>query len=157
MSKLTWTTRPIEQRDWETWCRLFQAYGDFYNSPLSEENLRLVWSWIHDDRSVEAIAVVPAGDSTEPVGIAHLRSWVRPLKGEIAGYLDDLFVDPDLRGSGAADALFDAIRAMGVDRGWSIVRWTTADDNYRARSAYDRVATRTGWITYEMDLSNRTG
>jgi GNAT superfamily N-acetyltransferase len=150
MSTTAWTTRPIEQRDRETWSRLFTGYGEFYETPISEDQLRLVWSWIHDDQSVTAIAVVAEDGSDEPVGIAHLRSWVRPLRGEIAGYLDDLFVDPDFRGSGAANALFDAIHALGVEHGWSIIRWTTADNNYRARSAYDRVATRTGWITYEM-------
>jgi ribosomal protein S18 acetylase RimI-like enzyme len=152
MSKHTWTTRPIEQRDWETWCRLFKSYGDFYETPIDEDQLRLVWSWIHEDRSVEAIAVVAEGDTGDPVGIAHLRSWVRPLRGEIAGYLDDLFVDSDFRGSGAVDALFNAVTELGAERGWSIVRWTTADDNYRARTAYDRVAARTGWITYEMHI-----
>jgi ribosomal protein S18 acetylase RimI-like enzyme len=75
-----------------------------------------------------------------------------PLKGEIAGYLDDLYVDPDFRGSGAVDALFDAITALGTERGWSIVRWTTADDNHRAQAAYNRVAARTGWVTYELTV-----
>jgi GNAT superfamily N-acetyltransferase len=130
----------------------FKSYGKICESPISDDQLRLVWSWIHADRSVEAIAVVPGGEENDPAGIAHLRSWVRPLRGEVAGYLDDIFVDPQNRGSGAADALFEATRALGVKHGWSIVRWTTADDNYRARSAYERVATRTGWITYEMDL-----
>jgi hypothetical protein len=32
------------------------------------------------------------------------------------------------------------------------VRWRTADDNYRARARYDKVATRTMWITYQIDL-----
>ena len=40
--------------------------------------------------------------------------------------------------------------SMLVERGWSIVRWTTADDNYRARAVYDELATRTTWITYDM-------
>jgi hypothetical protein len=31
------------------------------------------------------------------------------------------------------------------------VRWLTADNNYRARGLYDRCATRTHWITYEME------
>lgn len=35
-----------------------------------------------------------------------------------------------------------------------MIRWTTADDNDRARGVYDRLATRTTrttWITYDMD------
>jgi GNAT superfamily N-acetyltransferase len=150
MSEKTWTTRPVERRDWEAWRRLFSGYCSFYERETSEEHLRRVWSWIHEERTVEAIVAVPADGDGEAVGLAHLRSWVRPLRGEIAGYLDDIFVEPAVRGTGVVEALFAAIRATALAQGWGIVRWTTADDNYRARSAYDRVATRTGWITYEM-------
>lgn len=150
MSNPTWITRPIEEHDWEAWCRLFRSYGEFYENPISDDQLRLVWSWIHKDRSIDAIAVIDDRDLAGPIGIAHLRSWIRPLRGEIAGYLDDLFVDPAFRGTGAVDALFDAVRVLAVDRGWKIVRWTTAEDNHRAQAAYERVASRTGWITYEM-------
>ena len=150
MNGSAWVTRPVEQRDRDAWSRLFRGYCTFYEWPASEEQLRRVWSWIHEEGSVEAIVAVAADGSGEPVGLAHLRAWVRPLRGEIAGYLDDLFVDPAVRGTGVVEALFAAIDQAAVDHGWSIVRWTTADDNYRARTAYDRVATRTGWITYEM-------
>jgi hypothetical protein len=39
---------------------------------------------------------------------------------------------------------------LALERGWAVVRWTTADDNYRARAVYDQLATRTTWITYDM-------
>jgi hypothetical protein len=55
-----------------------------------------------------------------------------------------------------ADALFEAIDRIAVDRQWPVVRWTTADDNYQARPVYDRLATRTTWITYDMDTSAPT-
>lgn len=47
-------------------------------------------------------------------------------------------------------ALLNELRRLGEERGWSVIRWITADDNYRARSKYDRYATRTPWITYDM-------
>jgi RimJ/RimL family protein N-acetyltransferase len=150
MSETTWMTRRVEQRDRDAWRRLFTGYCTFYERSTSEEQLDLVWSWIHEEGEVDAIVAVAAGDVGEPVGLAHLRSWVRPLRGEIAGYLDDLFVDPAARGTGVVEALFAAIDATALQQNWSVVRWTTADDNYRARTVYDRVATRTGWITYEM-------
>ncbi len=156
MDETAWITRPVEERDLEAWRRLFVGYCTFYEWEPAEEQLSRVWSWIHESGSVLAIVVVAAGDPDEPVGLAHLRPWVRPLRGEIAGYLDDIFVDPAFRGTGAARALFAAIGRIALEEGWSIVRWTTADDNYRARTAYDRVATRTGWITYEMH-SNALG
>jgi ribosomal protein S18 acetylase RimI-like enzyme len=48
-----------------------------------------------------------------------------------------------------ADALIDHLATMARERGWSVVRWITADDNYRGRGVYDRVAKRTMWITYD--------
>jgi hypothetical protein len=33
-----------------------------------------------------------------------------------------------------------------------VIRWITADDNYRGRTVYDRVADKTKWLTYEIKL-----
>jgi predicted GNAT family acetyltransferase len=68
----------------------------------------------------------------------------------VCGYLDAHYVEPSVRGSGAVEALYAEMGRIARERGWAIIRWTTADDNYRARSVYDKVATRTTWITYDM-------
>ena len=146
--------RPVRAEEFDAWTRLFRGYADFYHCPTSDEHQQQIWSWIHDARSIEALVAVPldeAGDeSGEPQGLAHLRAWVRPLRGVVCGYLDDLFVSPEFRGSGAVQALFTEIDRLALERGWPVVRWTTADDNYTARAVYDRVALRTTWLTYDM-------
>lgn len=151
-----WIVRPVRPDEFEAWSRLFRGYAEFYRWPTSDDHQRQIWGWIHDDRSIVCLVAAPVdadGNETGPIGgLAHLREWVRPLRGVRAGYLDDLFVDPELRGRGAVDALYDAMRVLAADRGWPMIRWTTADDNYRARTVYDRLATRTTWITYDMDL-----
>ncbi len=60
-------------------------------------------------------------------------------------------MDPAHRGLGAARALIARLQSIAADEGCSVVRWITADDNHRARSLYDRVATRTTWITYDAE------
>ena len=100
-----------------------------------------LWSW-SQSTTLGTRATNPKGSRTS--------ARVRPLRGEICGYLDDLFVDAAVRGAGAVDALFAEINQIAVDRNWPLIRWTTADDNYRARSVYDERATRTTWITYDM-------
>ncbi|MGO9876390.1 MAG: GNAT family N-acetyltransferase [Acidimicrobiia bacterium] len=149
-----WKIRPVRSDEFDPWARLFRGYADFYGWPTNDEHQRRVWQWIHDDRSVEALVAVPVDDRgneiDEPQGLAHLREWVRPLRGVVCGYLDDLFVEPATRGTGVVDALLAEINRIATERDWAIVRWTTADDNYRARSVYDHVATRTTWITYDM-------
>jgi GNAT superfamily N-acetyltransferase len=154
-----WVVRHIRDDEFDAWTHLFRGYADFYEWPTSDEHQRQIWRWIHDDQSVEALVAVEVdaegAEVDAPRGLAHLRTWVRPLRGVVCGYLDDLYVDPVARGRGAVDALFDAMNAIAVERGWAIVRWTTADDNYRARTAYDKVATRTTWITYDMTPPRR--
>jgi GNAT superfamily N-acetyltransferase len=152
----TWVVRPVRDDEFAPWTRLFRGYADFYRWPTSDEHQHQIWRWIGDRRieALVAVAVDAGGDEVgEPQGLAHLREWVRPLRGVVCGYLDDLFVEPAHRGTGAVEALFDEIRRIAQARGWPVVRWTTADDNYRARAVYDQVATRTTWITYDMAIA----
>mgnify|MGYP002718373115 CR=1 FL=1 len=46
--------------------------------------------------------------------------------------------------------LLAELARIAADRGWTLTRWITRDDNYRARGLYDQVAARTDWITYDM-------
>jgi GNAT superfamily N-acetyltransferase len=150
----TWKVRPVQADEFEPWTRLFRGYADFYHWPTSDEHQRQIWGWIHDDHSIEALVAVAVDEQGleigEPQGLAHLREWVRPLRGVTSGYLDDLYVEPSTRGTGVVEALFAEINRLAIERDWAVVRWTTADDNYRARAVYDKRATRTTWITYDM-------
>jgi GNAT superfamily N-acetyltransferase len=138
-------------RDKAGWRRLYDGYTAFYKMPTNDEIADRVWGWINDPaHSVEAL--VARAHEGRVVGLAHFRSMPRPLNGSVAGFLDDLFVDPAFRGGRVADRLIAAVAALGRERGWTVVRWLTADDNYRARGVYDRHAKRTMWITYQMDL-----
>jgi hypothetical protein len=48
--------------------------------------------------------------------------------------------------------LINAVSEHGRKNGWSVIRWITAANNYRARGVYDKLAQRTGWITYDIPL-----
>jgi RimJ/RimL family protein N-acetyltransferase len=143
-----WHVRPLRRSDHEHWVRLFEGYATFYERNLTTGQLATVWNWVFEDQTTVAL-VVTEGPEGPPVGLAHLRSWRRPLWAAEHGYLDDLFVAPEARGTGAVHALFAAIGDLARDRGWAVVRWTTAADNYRAQAVYDRYAERTSWVTYD--------
>jgi ribosomal protein S18 acetylase RimI-like enzyme len=109
-----------------------------------------VWAWLLDPtHSVEGMVAVDPSSRIQ--GLAHYRDFSRPSSASTGGYLDDLFVDPEVRGEGAADALLTDLKRIGQERNWTIIRWITADDNYRARGKYDQFAVRTPWITYDME------
>ncbi|MEZ4606713.1 MAG: GNAT family N-acetyltransferase [Deinococcales bacterium] len=137
-----------DRNAWET---LYQGYAEFYKVPMNQEILDRVWSWIFDDNEA-FYALLAKDDSGKAVGLMHFREMVSPLRGKRVGFLDDLFVSPESRGSGAADALFERLRQEARERNWALVRWITADDNYRGRGLYDQLAKRTMWITYQMDV-----
>lgn len=131
--------------DWE---RLYAGYAAFYRATQTPEMRATVWGWIMDPAH-EVKALIAEDASGRALGLAHYRPFARPLSASTGCFLDDLFVAPETRGMRVGEALIEALAAMARERGWSVVRWITADDNYRARTAYDRVATRTMWITYD--------
>lgn len=141
--------RPPVPADFDTWSRLYADYARFYGNDQTAEARERVWSWIGDPaHHVDALLLVD--EAGQPVGFAHYRPFARPLAASTGCYLEDLYVAPAHRGGGGASALLAELRRLARANGWSVVRWITADDNYRARTLYDRVATRTGWITYDM-------
>ena len=139
-------TRDVEQHraDWDV---LYAAYADYYKVEQTPEMRGRTWGWIMEGR---IICLMALNEEARPVGFAHIREFLRPLSSTVAGYLDDLFVDPSQRGGGVVNLLFDAARALGQEKKWSVIRWITRDDNYRARSVYDKLATRTNWVTYDL-------
>ena len=148
---MTVTVRHVEAGDHDAWARLYAGYADFYKVTQTEAMRATVWAWLHDPTN-EVEGLVAADADGRIIGIAHYRPYMRPLAASVGGFLDDLFVDPEARGTGAAQALIACIEAIGRARGWSVVRWITAADNTRARAVYDRLATATPWVTYDIKL-----
>jgi GNAT superfamily N-acetyltransferase len=149
------TIGPPRAEDYPDWRRLFEGYATFYKRPMTDEIAGRVWRWLFDPAHMLDAIVARTGDG-RVVGFAHFRPMPRPSAGSTVGFLDDLFVDPRLRGQRVADRLLEALAAIGRERGWGVIRWLTADNNYRARGVYDRHATRSMWITYEMDPAAKT-
>lgn len=133
------------------WEALYAGYADFYGVKQTSEMRERVWTWINDPQH-ELEGLLALSSDGVPVGLAHFRPFARPLSATTGGFIDDLFVDPSGRGSGVVDALVHAVTDEGRARGWSVIRWITAETNYRARAAYDRFATKTPWLTYEIGL-----
>lgn len=118
--------------------------------PMDERILDTVWRWI-EDPGVEFHCLLATDADGTGRGLMHYRPMFSPLRGTLAGFLDDLYVEPAARGSGIVGRLFEALAEQGRQQGWPVIRWITRDNNYRARAVYDRVAVRSDWITYELN------
>ena len=148
---MTSTVHNVSQQDRTQWQTLYQGYAEFYRVPMNDEILDTVWGWIHDE-SNPFFGLIAKDEEGNALGLLHCREMASPLRGAIVGFLDDLFVAPDARGQGVVEALYESLGNLAREQGWPFVRWITAEDNDRARAAYDRVAEKTGWVTYQLDL-----
>lgn len=144
--------RSIADGDFFNWLDLYAGYGEFYETPLTDQRALLVWSWLIDrDHELNGIVAVDESNDNRLVGLAHFREFARPLEGDRGLYLDDLFVEPDMRGRGVGQALIAHLKQIAKERRLGVVSWVTAADNDTAMKLYDSVAKRTQWVTYELD------
>lgn len=145
----SFVVRPLESSDYERWRHLYAQFSEHYKVPIDSTHQDMLWSWLRDpDDPLEGFVAVDREGVAQ--GLAHIRAFARPLLGSVGCFLDDLLVDKAARRSGVADALLVAMQNLASEKEWSVVRWITADDNYRAKQVYDFYGTRTMWVTYDM-------
>ncbi len=135
----------MTEQDRERWAELYRGYTAFYEVPTPD--LDHLWRRVTAESELECFVAELQADV---VGLAHVRTFIRPLEGDAAGFLDDLFVDPSQRGNGVGAALLDHLRELAAERGWGVVTWITGADNHIARQLYDRLAEAQQWVTYDM-------
>ena len=131
---------------------LLRGYCDFYEvSPSDDELLGLSRALIADPERDGVQLLARTGG--EAVGFATIYwSWATTIAARI-GVMNDLFVAPAGRGSGAAAQLIEACVAECRRHGAAELTWQTAPDNERAQRLYDRVgATRSQWVDYSLSV-----
>lgn len=140
--------RALTTADYVAWRRLWLAYLRFYRVEVSDEVTEATFARLcaGADGMTGLVAEDEDGALT---GLAHLVFHPSTWSIEPHCYLEDLFVDPAARGSGAARALLDAVFAEAERRGADRMYWETQEFNGAARSLYDQVAHRTSFIIYE--------
>jgi len=143
------TIRPITLSDKARWLELFREYVIFYKSKVSDEQFELTWQRIHSDFNMYGLIAELDG---QIVGIAHYI--FRPSTWEVKDfcYLEDLFVDPKVRGAGVGRALINELEKIATAKGSKRLYWTTATDNEVARKLYDKVAI-TDFVQYRIFLN----
>jgi len=131
------TIRPIVTSDKDRWLDLFKQYIIFYRSSLTEEQFELTWDRINSDFNINGLIAESDG---QIIGFAHYIFRPTTWDPNDFCYLEDLFVDPAVRGKGVGYALIKELENIAVSKGSNRLYWTTAPDNSTARKLYDRVA-----------------
>jgi GNAT superfamily N-acetyltransferase len=131
---------------------LMRAYADFYAvSPADDALLALSRALIADPVN-EGMQFVARDDAGRAIGFATVYWLWSTTSATRIGLMNDLFVAPEGRGSGAAEALIERCRAACRERGASKLTWQTAKDNGRAQAVYDRIGGhREEWLDYWLE------
>jgi GNAT superfamily N-acetyltransferase len=130
---------------------MLRAYCDFYRVDPTDERLRALASALIADPS-EGLQLIARDSDGTPLGFATIYWTWQTLYAARVGVLNDLFVTPASRGSGAGRALIERCRELCRERGAEKLVWETAPDNTTAQRLYDGIgAEKSTWFTYELD------
>jgi len=142
----------LNLNDKDKWAQLYHGYAEFYKMKMNQDILDTVWSWIHSPE-VKFYSIGVKSSENELIGFMHYREMPSPLRGKLVGFLDDLFVHPDFRGTGAVQLLFGELKIQAKKNDWPYVRWITATDNSRARKVYNQISKPIDFVTYQMQIN----
>lgn len=139
--------RGLAAADEPAWRDLWRAYLGFYETELPEAVYAASFARLVDP-SVEDYFGLVALDDGRPIGLAHCVIHRHGWRIEPVTYLQDLFVAPDARGTGAGRALVEAVYADADAAGRGEVYWLTQSFNAAARRLYDRIGVATPFVKY---------
>ena len=140
--------RRLEQSDHADWRRLWTDYLTFYKTVLPEEIYATTWKRLFDPGEYEPNGFIARLDG-RAIGLVHYILHRTCWSTKNNCYLQDLYADPDVRGTGVGRKLIEAVYAEADRQGITNVYWMTHETNATARQLYDRIARRTGFIEYE--------
>ena len=141
--------RMAEGRDEPRWRELWDGYTRFYEREPNEAITRHTWARILDSKS-PVMSIVAEDDAGRVIGIANYLLHENTSTVAPVCYLQDLFVDPQVRASGTGKAMIDWLVAEMKRQGWARLYWATKETNYRARGLYDKYTPHSGFLRYQL-------
>lgn len=144
------TIRMAQATDFEQWLPLWQGYQRFYKTEIPAATTATTWARLLDPAEPMHCAVAEEGGRL--IGLVH---YIQHRSCWTVGdymYLQDLYVDPDVRGKGIGRDLIEHVYARAAASGVSRVWWLTHESNAPAMLLYDRIADKSGFVQYRKLL-----
>ncbi|MEO0914456.1 MAG: GNAT family N-acetyltransferase, partial [Pseudomonadota bacterium] len=104
------TIRPIREEDRTAWGDLWRAYLAFYKTERPAEIYDTSFTRLTDPKITDYRGFLAEGP-TGPIGLVHFITHRHGWSIEDVVYLQDLYVAPEARGTGAGRALIEAVYA----------------------------------------------
>lgn len=150
----TLAIRPLARGDYDQWLPLWDGYNAFYgragDTALAPEITRTTWTRFFD--AYEPVHALVAEADGALLGLTHYLFHRSTNMIEPTCYLQDLFTAEAARGHGVGRALIEGVYKRAHAAGSSRVYWLTQETNQVARTLYDKVAERPGFLVYRKLL-----
>ncbi len=135
-----------------------RGYCDFYEVSPSDGELLAMSRTLIGDPEKEGVQVIARDEDGRAIGFATIFWTWSTLSASRIAVMNDLFVDPGVRGGGVADALIAECVERSRARGATSLGWQTSKDNHRAQGVYERVGgVRSEWLDYSIDVAGSPG
>jgi GNAT superfamily N-acetyltransferase len=142
--------RELKETDKERWLELWAGYLEFYKSNLSPEQTEFTWErLISNEQKMHGFV---AENENGVIGFTHCLFRPSTWTETDYCYLEDLFVDPNIRGKGIGRALMNRVIELAKEKNSKRVYWTTQEFNKTARVLYDSITSVSEFVQYRLPL-----
>ena len=142
--------RELRAEDKSFWLPLWQGYLTFYKAELTTQQTEVTWGRLLDpEYNLNGLVVEFDGLIA---GVTHYSFQTSTWAEHSNCYLEDLFVNPGVRGKGLGRALIDAVKEIAETAGSSRLYWNTDRTNEVARKLYDSYTNESGKVQYRIPL-----
>jgi GNAT superfamily N-acetyltransferase len=146
--------RLVVRTDFPQWLPLWHGYNEFYGrsgaTALAADVTAATWKRFFT--ASEPMHALVAETEGQLLGLVHYLFHRSTIHLEPVCYLQDLFTDARARGRGVATALIRAVCVAARAAGSQRVYWHTHESNTTAQALYDKLADRSGFIVYRMQV-----
>ena len=134
---------------------LMRGYCNFYEVDPPDDALLAMARELIADPDKEGVQLIARDASGRAIGFATVFWTWSTLSASRIGVMNDLFVEPAGRGTGAAEALISACVERCRERGATSLGWQTARDNHRAQAVYERFGGERDdrWLDYSVAVA----
>ena len=143
--------RELKESDKTKWLELWAGYLEFYKSTISSDQTELTWKrLINNEQKMFGFV---AEDENVVIGFTHCLFRPSTWTETDYCYLEDLFVDPNVRGKGVGRALINRVVELAKAKNSKRVYWTTQEFNKTARILYDSITPVSEYVQYRLPIN----
>jgi len=139
----------INSLPYAVWRALWVDYVGPAQFPMTEDLCQTTFARLCDaTHGIRGLVAVQGS----ALGFAHFYLHPSTYSLAPACTLEDLYVAPEARGKGIAKQLISAVAQQAKADGAYVLHWKTREGNNSAIALYDKIAVRSGYMSFRMDL-----